>query len=209
MTAGNVERQAARVFRELEHWGLLLQTDPKLPSLVALVAGGPVRGSWWSHPLGHTIFATGEALFAHRDVLLAKLVSGKATWVHRRLWPAVLAAARSREPWQTEGLSAAARSLLDAIDREGQARAAGGVARELETRLLVRGEPEHTASGRHAKLLESWDRWIVRVRPSPPVVPSDAGRRELEEALAALNDRYGAFGRLPWQQPPRRVRSPG
>lgn len=209
VATGNVERQAARVFRELERCGLLLETDPKLPSLVALVAGGPVRGSWWGHPLGHTIFATGEALFANRDVLLAKLVSGKATWIHRRLWPAVYAVARAREAWQVEGLSSEGRALLASVDRDGQARATGGVAKELETRLLARGEQEHTASGRHAKVLESWDRWASRQRPALPALAAEAGRLELEAALAALNERHGARGRLPWQRAQRRRGVPG
>jgi hypothetical protein len=197
----NVDRQAAAVLRELQRWGLLLETDAKLPSLVALVAGGPVRGSWWGHPLGHTIFATGEALFDNhkRDVLLTKLVSGKTTWIHRRLWPALLAAAGSREAWQTEGLSREARALLAEVERDGQARASGGVARELEIRLLARGEQEHTASGRHAKVLEAWPLWAQRVRVTP--APSAAeGRRQLEMTLDALNARFEARGRLPWQR---------
>jgi hypothetical protein len=160
-----------------------------------------VRGSWWGHPLGHTIFATGEALFHHRDVLLAKLVSGKATWIHRKLWPALLAAAQSREAWQTDGLSREARALLDEVERDGQARASGPVARELETRLLARGEPEHTASGRHAKVLEAWRLWAERSRVSA-LSSADAGRRALEERLGELNARFGARGRLPWQRPP-------
>jgi hypothetical protein len=206
----NVERQAAAALRELERHGLLLETDARLPSLVALVAGGPVRGSWWGHPLGHTIFATGEALFHHRDVLLAKLVSGKATWIHRKLWPAVLAAAQSRGAWQTDGLSREASALLGEVDREGQVRASGAVARELEIRLLARGEQEHTASGRHAKVLESWPRWAARHRVSA-LSSADAGRRALEERLADLNERFEARGRLPWQRPAgsRRVRPTG
>jgi hypothetical protein len=206
---GNVERQAAGVLRELERHGLLLETDAKLPSLVALVAGGPVKGSWWGHPLGHTIFATGESLFAHRDVLLVKLVSGKATWVHRRLWPALLGVARAREPWQLEGLSTEARELLASIDRDGEARATGAVALGLETRLLARGEQAHTASGRHAKVLESWDRWAARMRPSVSPLAPEAGRQELERVLEALNARHGGRGRLPWQRPGGRRGAPG
>ncbi len=198
MALPNIERQAAAVLRELQRWGLLLETDAKLPSLVALVAGGPVRGSWWGHPLGHTIFATGEALFQNRDVLLAKLVSGKATWIHRRLWPALLAAAGSREAWQTEGLSREGRALLAEVDRDGEARASGAVARELETRLLARGEQEHTASGRHAKLLEAWPRWAARLRVTP-LASADDGRRQLDGVLGELNARFDGRGRLPWQ----------
>ena len=121
----NVERQAASVLRELERRGVLLETDGQLPSLVAHVAGGPVQGSWWGHPLGHTIFAIGEILFQNPDVLLAKLISGKATWIHRRLWPPLLAVALSREAWQMEPLSREARILLGEVDRDGEARATG------------------------------------------------------------------------------------
>ena len=202
MPLPNVERQAGAVLRELERYGLLLETDPKLPSLVSVVAGGPVRGSWWGHPLGHTIFATGEALFQHHDVLLAKLISGKATWIHRKLWPALLAAACSGEGWQTDGLSREARSLLREIERDGKAKGTGAAARELETRLLARGEQEHTASGRHAKVLEAWPRWAARLRVSP-LSSAEAGRRALEERLAELNERFGGRGRLPWQRPAR------
>jgi hypothetical protein len=199
----NVERQLARTLRELEREGLLLETDAELPSLVSTVAGGPVRGSWWGHPLGHTIFATGEALFSHPDVLLAKLVSGKDTWIHRRLWSALFAVARAREPWQTAGLSRGAASLLERVDREGEARASGEIAREIERRLLARGEQAHTASGRHGKLLESWERWGKRVSVPAPIPSPEEGRRQLEEVLAALNRRYDGRGRLPWQRPPR------
>jgi hypothetical protein len=132
-------------------------------------------------------------------VLLTKLVSGKTTWIHRRLWPALLAAAGSREAWQTEGLSREARALLAEVERDGQARASGGVARELEIRLLARGEQEHTASGRHAKLLEAWPRWAARLHVTP-LASADDGRRQLDGVLDELNARFGGRGRLPWQR---------
>ena len=193
------------MLRELEKHGLLLETDPKLPSLVGIVAGGPVRGSWWGHPLGHTIFAIGETLFdSHRrDVLLAKLVSGKTTWIHRSLWPAFLAVASSRAAWQTERLTSGARALLERVDAEGEVRASGTIARELEVRLLARGEQEHTASGRHAKILEAWPRWAQRLRVSA-LASAEAGQRALEERVAELNTRFEGRGRLPWQAPPAR-----
>jgi hypothetical protein len=200
VAAPNVERQAAAVLRELERHGLLLETDPKLPSLVSIVAGGPVRGSWWGHPLGHSIFAIGETLFdSHRrDVLLAKLVSGKATWIHRSLWPAFLAVASSRAGWQTDRLTSGARALLARVDADGEVRASGAIARELEVRLLARGEQEHTASGRHAKILEAWPRWAQRLRVSA-LMSAEAGQKALEERLADLNTRFDGRGRLPWQ----------
>ncbi len=196
----NVERQAAAVLRELERHGVLLETDARLPSLVAHVAGGPVQGSWWGHPLGHTIFAIGEILLQNRDVLLAKLISGKATWIHRRLWPALLAVALSREAWQMEPLSREARILLGEVDRDGEARAYGAPWRaSSRSRLLARGEQAHTASGRHAKVLESWPRWAARLGVKP-LVSAAEGRRQLEGVLDALNTRFEGRGRLPWQR---------
>ena len=41
-----------RVERELERIGLLLEHDKELPSVTLLVAGEPIRGSWWGHALG-------------------------------------------------------------------------------------------------------------------------------------------------------------
>jgi hypothetical protein len=54
------------------------------------VAGGPIRGSWWGHPKGHEIFRLAEAVANSGDVLVCKLIEGKVTWVHRRLWPALV-----------------------------------------------------------------------------------------------------------------------
>lgn len=60
------------------------------PSLAEAVAGGPIRGSWWGHPKGHEIFRLASAIGESPDILLCKLVDGKVTYVHRRLWPALV-----------------------------------------------------------------------------------------------------------------------
>ncbi len=204
----NLDRQVARAVRELERDGLLLQTDPKLPSLVALVTEAPVHGSWWSHPLAHTIFALGQAMAENPDVLAVKLVSGKQTWVHRRLWPALLAVASAGEAWQMDGLSAEARALLRRVGREGPIEASGSAARELELRLLVRGEDVHTRNGQHTRTLESWERWAGRVGADTGGRRSEEGRAELELALSELNSRSEGSGRLPWQKGVRRRTRP-
>jgi hypothetical protein len=203
-----IERYVALAVRELERDGLMLETDPKLPSLVALVAGGPVQGSWWGHPLGHTIFAVGAALYEHPDVLLAKLVSSKATWLHRRLWPATLAVALSGEPWQLDGLSEQARALWKRVRAEGELAASGDPARELETRLLVRGAKVHTESGRHERVLERWERWAERVGASRGTVAAEEGRAEIELTLSDLNRIHEGAGKLPWQKGVRRRTRP-
>jgi hypothetical protein len=194
---------AARALAAVRTHGLLLMTDARLPSLVTLIAGGPVKGSWWGHPAGGAIYNAASELEDHPDVDGAKLVAGKATFVHRRLFPALLAVARSREAWQTKGLSAAERRLLRQVDEEGPLRTdlmpgARDAARTLEARLLVHTASVHTETGAHAKALEGWAHWARRVR-ARPAASADEGRRQIEQAVEAMAAATGGRGRLPWQ----------
>lgn len=65
-----------------------------VPNLAEAVAGAPIRGSWWGHAKGHEIFWLTRAIRDAEDVLVCRLVGGKITYVHRRLWPAVVRLAR-------------------------------------------------------------------------------------------------------------------
>jgi hypothetical protein len=65
-----------------------------VPALVDVIAGERVRGSWWSHARGRQIFALTRAVRDADDVLVCRLVEGKITFVHRRLWPVVVRAAQ-------------------------------------------------------------------------------------------------------------------
>ncbi len=71
--------------------GIVLESaSGPVPSLVATILGEPVRGSWWGHPQSHEIFRITRAVRASPSVLVCRLVQGKVTLVHRRLWPAVV-----------------------------------------------------------------------------------------------------------------------
>jgi hypothetical protein len=71
--------------------GVVLQAARgPVPSLAEAIAGGPIRGSWWAHPEAHQIFHVAEAVCESPDVLVCKLIDGKVTYVHRRLWPALV-----------------------------------------------------------------------------------------------------------------------
>jgi hypothetical protein len=171
--------------RALARYGLLLLQDKKLPSAVGIITGEVVSGSWWSHPRAHEIFREIEKL---DNVVTAKLIAGKVTFVHRRLVPALAAVGRAREQWQMRALPAAARKILARVDREGSVRASGAAAKELQLRLLVNAHEEHTESGRHETMLESW--------PSSKLT-AEEGRRQLEEAAAALG---ATATSLPWNR---------
>jgi hypothetical protein len=64
-------------------------------NLAETVARTPIRGSWWGHAKGHEIFWLTRAVRDSKDVLVCRLVGGKITYVHRRLWPAVVRLARA------------------------------------------------------------------------------------------------------------------
>ena len=75
----------------VERHGVVLQAARgPVPSLAEAVAGERIRGSWWGHPKGQQIFVAAEAVSDSKDVLVCKLVDGKVTYVHRRLWPALV-----------------------------------------------------------------------------------------------------------------------
>ena len=76
------------------HGVVLESARGPVPTFADAVAGVPIRGSWWGHAKGHEIFWLTRAVRDSDDVLVCRLVAGKVTYVHRRLWPAVVRLAR-------------------------------------------------------------------------------------------------------------------
>lgn len=75
----------------LKSEGIVLESGRgPVPSLAETIAGEPVRGSWWAHPRAQEIFLCSRAIRESADVLVCRLVGGKVTYVHRRLWPALV-----------------------------------------------------------------------------------------------------------------------
>jgi len=75
--------------------GVVLESGSgPVPTLAAFVAGAPIGGSWWAHAAGREIFALTRAVRESPDVLVCRIVGGKVTYVHRRLWPALVCVAR-------------------------------------------------------------------------------------------------------------------
>lgn len=72
-----------------KHGIVLMSARGPVPNLAEAIAGGPIRGSWWGHPDSHAIFRIATAVAESPDVHVCRLVDGKITFVHRRLWPAL------------------------------------------------------------------------------------------------------------------------
>ena len=180
----------------LQTGGLLLLQDKTFPNVVTIVTGESLRRSWWGHPLGHKIFRTLTELAANPDVVVCKLLDGKVTFVHRRLWPALLAVASADEPWQTAGLSVGGHALWDQVKFWDTVESPAPTSTELERRLLVHGDQVHTASGNHRTRLETWQTWAERSDCQPKGTAAQ-GRSVLEAAVRALG---GSIESLPWHR---------
>lgn len=163
---------------DLREHGLLLTQDKRIRNAVTLITGEAVAGSWWSHPRGREIFRKLNELRDHEDVMTSRLIGGKVTYVHRRLWPSFLAVAASGDEWQKRGLAANASN------------------QKLEERLLFAGRDVHTESGRHEIQLQPWKDWAKE--RGVKISRATAGSyRELEEAAIGI----GASAKmLPWNR---------
>ena len=69
---------------------VLASAKGPVPNVAEAVAGEPIRGSWWGHRKSSDIFYALGAIRDSADVLSFRLVQGKITFVHRRLWPALV-----------------------------------------------------------------------------------------------------------------------
>jgi hypothetical protein len=133
-----------------------------------------------------------QELEHHPDVLLAKLLGGKVTFVHRTLWPALLTVVSAREPWQLDGLPPVAVQGLgafDAAEAEGAEPPALSrtVSKELEARLLAQAETVHSPTGKHDIRLRPWRAWAAAANcPWPQTHDVPAAKRLLETAAARL-----------------------
>jgi hypothetical protein len=72
------------------HGVVLASGKGLVPNLAEAVAGEPIRGSWWGHPKGSEIFRALGTVADSSDILCFRLVGGKITFVHKRLWPALV-----------------------------------------------------------------------------------------------------------------------
>ncbi len=208
MSKLQAEASFRRALAALRSYQILLVSDAKLPCITRIVAGKPIQGSWWAHPRGHEINYVAQRMASHRDVLVTKLISGKVTYVHRKLWPAIDALGSARHEWQMIGLSSGARNLLTLIDRAGRIRTdrinlkkrsrVGDAARELENRLLVHGQEIHTEKGAHAKVLETWRYWKRRSSLAGKKMSAEDAMYRLEGVVENLDRRYDAKSYLPW-----------
>lgn len=70
--------------------GILLESARgTIPNLAELVAGESIHGSWWGHPKNHEIYNALSRAEESSVIARTRLVGGKVTLIHRRLWAPV------------------------------------------------------------------------------------------------------------------------
>ena len=72
------------------HGIVLVSAKGPAPRLTEAIAGEPIKGSWWAHGKSHQIFAVLQKLEDSPDILVCRFIAGRVTFVHRRLWPAIV-----------------------------------------------------------------------------------------------------------------------
>ena len=152
----------AAVLRFIEQHGVVLvAARGPVPRLTEAIVGEPVAGSWWSHPEGKRIYRLLNAAVDSDDVLRCRVVDGKVTLVHRRLWPALVAAASHFE--------------REALARVDDVHTDAGHHERIETPFPAWVPPDvaHAASGRsELEAIAELGGWA-----EAPSWPADARRR--------------------------------
>ena len=77
-----------------KHGVVLASAKGPVPSVAEAIAGEPIIGSWWSHARAQVIFDALSEIDDDVDIRCFRLVDGKVTFVHRRMWPALVRLAR-------------------------------------------------------------------------------------------------------------------
>ncbi|HKO68049.1 MAG TPA: hypothetical protein VJU53_09630 [Burkholderiaceae bacterium] len=83
-----------------KHGVVLASAKGPAPRLVEAIVGEPIKGSWWAHARRRQIYAILQAVTHSDQVLVCRLLGGKITIVHRRLWPPLVRLAERFAPSQ-------------------------------------------------------------------------------------------------------------
>jgi hypothetical protein len=84
-----------QAIRFVKNHGIVLESAHGFVSnLAEAITGKRMRGSWWAQPKRQEIFLLTRAVRDSKEILVCRLLNGKITYVHRRLWPALVQLAK-------------------------------------------------------------------------------------------------------------------
>lgn len=137
-----------------KHGVVLVSAKGAAPRLTEAILGAAINGSWWAHPQSRHIYAILQAVTESGQVLVCRLIDGKVTLVHRRLWPALVRLAERFAP-----------ERLAQVTQEHTA-AGSHVNREVPFPQWVPPDVLELAKAIGEKeALAAFDPWLVPARP--------------------------------------------
>lgn len=83
-----------------EHGIVLASAKGAAPRLTEAIIGEPIKGNWWTHAKSRKIYGVLKAVSESEEVLVCRLINGKITLIHRRLWPSLVRLAKRFTPEQ-------------------------------------------------------------------------------------------------------------
>lgn len=198
-----------KIRKALDATGILMLTDPALPSLISLVAGEPVKGSWWGHPKGNLMYNLSNELMDTPDVLAVKLFNGKITYLQQVHWNALYALATSQSDWQMKKMTPDMLGLLKRVlskqelqtDDAGFTKTPteiGKLATKLESRLLIFSENTHSSSGKHVRTLRTWKKQMALKKFKVKKMPVADAIAHFHQVIAAYTQNQHSLVQLPW-----------
>lgn len=204
-----MKKDLLKIYAEFEKQGVLLLSDPELPSLVSVVTGEKVKGSWWGHPKGNLIYNLSQQFEDDPDILAVKMVNKKITYIHKKHWSALFTIVLEKSDWQTQGLKTETKKLLQAVQKNGLLRAdekflkktptqIGQLASKLEEKLLIYSESLHTDSGKHVRILKSWNFLMQEKKISLNKMTITEAYKHFENIIASWSVANEKKVKVPW-----------
>lgn len=198
-----------RIQSALNLHGLLLMTDPVLPSVTSIIAGKPFAGSWWGHPKGGLMYNISNELLDSPDILGVKLINKKMTFVKRGHWNALASIGEANLPWQLKSLTPEHKGLLKLTHKENEIRAndsrmkmppteVGKLITRLEERLLVHSTNEHTASGKHVRLIKTWVHALDEKNHRVKFMTPTKAMKVLDSVATEISANCDGVVKFPW-----------
>lgn len=197
------EAQALKIaLQYLRREKFLLLVDNRQPSLVTLFTGEPVQGSWFGHPMGKIIYNTSNNL-GRENLLSMKIIDRKYTFISADYRDFAYALTKPDSEWQKKKLTPQAAKLLKEVEKKRVVPVTPKNKKQvelLEKLLLASGESQHTPSGKHIKVLLSWEEAARRLGHKIRKVPREEAERAWELRVNEFNRAHRTSFRLPWQK---------
>lgn len=205
-----MKKALLKIQKEFKKEGLLLLSDASLPSLTAHIAGEPIKGSWWGHPLGNLMYNISNQMEDDPQILTVKLINKKITYLDKKHWPALFTLAQSESPWQTKKLTPEVKKLLELVQKKGSLKAddptlkkspteIGKLASKLEEKLLIYSKSIHTDSGKHIRVLTSWAQLAKELKLKPHPMTFDEAIGHFDKLKNQIQKRTKAQFNWPWE----------